>query len=135
MDVPVAANVLGTMGAIIINYRRHNATGLQPTMMMFWAWAGVPLGVYNIVSDFNVALQVQPQILAFLSLLTWIQVYYYEKHWSVMRSLTVILPIAGVMAGIEAALIFALRIGLSRGTRWPVTLMAVLAALFWHWEY
>lgn len=48
-------------------------------MMMFWAWAGVPLGVYNIVSDFNVALQVQPQILAFLSLLTWIQVYYYEK--------------------------------------------------------
>lgn len=47
-----------------------------------------------------------------------------------MRSLTVILPIAGVMAGIEAALIFALRIGLSRGTRWPVTLMAVLAALF-----
>lgn len=48
-------------------------------MMMFWAWAGVPLGVYNIVSGFNVALQVQPQILAFLSLTTWIQVYYYEK--------------------------------------------------------
>lgn len=48
-------------------------------MMMFWAWAGVPLGVYNIASGFNVALQVQPQILAFLSLTTWIQVYYYEK--------------------------------------------------------
>lgn len=64
---------------IIINYRRHNATGLQPTMMMFWAWAGVPLGVYNIVSDFNIALQIQPQLLAVLSLATWIQVYYYEK--------------------------------------------------------
>lgn len=34
------------------------------------------------------------------------------------------------MGGIEAALIFALRIGVSRGTTWPVTLMAVLAALF-----
>lgn len=48
-------------------------------MMMFWAWAGVPLGVYNIVQDFNIALRVQPQMLAFLSLTTWIQCYYYEQ--------------------------------------------------------
>lgn len=64
---------------IVINYRRHNATGLQPTMMMLWAWAGVPLGVYNIVEEFNIALRIQPQILTFLSLATWIQCYYYEK--------------------------------------------------------
>lgn len=64
---------------IIINYRRHNAVGLQPTMMMLWAWAGVPLGVYNIVKDFNVALRIQPQILTFLSLVTWIQCFYYER--------------------------------------------------------
>lgn len=53
-------------------------------MMMLWAWAGVPLGVYNIVLDFNIALQVQAQILAFLSLLTWAQVYYYE-HVSLLH--------------------------------------------------
>jgi hypothetical protein len=64
---------------IWINYRRHHATGLQPSMMMLWAWAGVPLGVYNIVQDFNVALRIQPQILTFLSLATWVQCYYYEK--------------------------------------------------------
>ena len=98
--------------------------------MMFWAWAGVPLGVYNIVSGFNIALQVQPQILAFLSLVTWIQVYYYEKRWSVPRSLAVIVPIAAVMAGIEVGLIYALRSGMSRGVDWPNTLMAALAALF-----
>ena len=63
----------------MVNYRRHNATGLQPSMMMLWAWAGVPLGVYNIVEGFNVALRVQPQILTFLSLVTWIQCYYYER--------------------------------------------------------
>lgn len=34
------------------------------------------------------------------------------------------------MAGIEVGLIYALRIGISRGTTWPITLMAVLAALF-----
>jgi hypothetical protein len=48
-------------------------------MMMLWAWAGVPLGIYNIVMDYNIALQIQPQALTFLSLVTWIQCYYYEK--------------------------------------------------------
>ena len=48
-------------------------------MMMLWAWAGVPLGVYNIVEEFNIALRIQPQILTVLSLVTWIQCYYYEK--------------------------------------------------------
>lgn len=48
-------------------------------MMMLWAWAGVPLGVYNIVEDFNIALQIQPQILTFLSLATWIQCFYYQR--------------------------------------------------------
>ncbi len=48
-------------------------------MMMLWAWAGVPLGVYNIVEDFNIALRIQPQILTLLSLITWIQCFYYEE--------------------------------------------------------
>lgn len=48
-------------------------------MMMLWAWAGVPLGVYNIVEDYNIALRIQPQILTFLSLVTWIQCFYYER--------------------------------------------------------
>lgn len=48
-------------------------------MMMLWAWAGVPLGVYNIVKEFNIALRIQPQILTLLSLITWIQCYYYES--------------------------------------------------------
>lgn len=48
-------------------------------MMLLWAAAGVPLGVYNIVEDFNVALRVQPQILTVLSLVTWSQCLYYGK--------------------------------------------------------
>ena len=98
--------------------------------MMLWAWAGVPLGVYTIVEQFNVALQIQPQMLAFLSLVTWIQCYYYEHKWSVPKALAVVLPIGCAMAGIEIGLIFALRRGKQRGVEWPVTLMAVLAAVF-----
>lgn len=98
--------------------------------MMLWAWAGVPLGVYTIVEQFNVALQIQPQMLTFLSLVTWIQCYYYEHKWSVGKALAVVVPIGCVMAGIELGLIFASRLGKRRGVEWPVTLMAVLAAVF-----
>ncbi|KAL1793961.1 hypothetical protein ACET3X_007382 [Alternaria dauci] len=138
MDVPVAANVLGTFGAvcwsiqlipqIVINYRRHNATGLQPTMMMLWAWAGVPLGVYNIAEDYNIALRIQPQILTILSLVTWIQCYYYEKSWSVVRSLAVVIPVACLMGGIQAGLIFAIEHAKAEGLHWPSILMAVASA-------
>ncbi len=48
-------------------------------MMLLWACAGVPLGVYNISKGFNIALRIQPQILSFLSLVTWSQCVYYEK--------------------------------------------------------
>lgn len=63
---------------IFINHRRHNTTGLQPSMMILWATAGVPLGVYNIVERFNIALRIQPQILTLLSLVTWMQCMYYS---------------------------------------------------------
>ncbi|KAH7091040.1 PQ loop repeat protein [Paraphoma chrysanthemicola] len=138
MDVPIAANVLGTMGAvcwsiqlipqIIINHRRHNAIGLQPTMMMLWAWAGVPLGVYNIAEDFNIALQIQPQILTCLSLVTWIQCYHYEKNWSVLRSLMVVVPVALVMGAIQAGLVIGVGHATERDIKWPAILMAVASA-------
>ncbi|WYZ38126.1 hypothetical protein EsH8_III_000040 [Colletotrichum jinshuiense] len=97
--------------------------------MMLWAWAGVPLGVYNIVEDFNVALRIQPQILTFLSLVTWIQCYYYQRNWTVLRSLAVVAPIAAVMAGIQVGLVIGLRVVKARaGVEWPMILMAVLSA-------
>ncbi|KAJ4678131.1 hypothetical protein HRR92_003558 [Exophiala dermatitidis] len=140
MDVPVAANVLGVLGAIcwsvqlipqiIINYRRHDTTGLQPTMMLLWACAGVPLGVYNIVQNFNIALRIQPQILTFLSLVTWMQCKYYGNKWPWPKSAAIMTPIAAVMGGIECGLVFALRRAKHNHVEWPVTFMAVLSACF-----
>ena len=133
------SDVFGTLGAVcwsiqlipqvILNYRRHSAAGLSPAFMISWAWAGIPLGVYNIVSGFSIALQVQPQILTALSLVTWAQCYYYERKWSICKVLVVAGTAGCVMSGIEAGLVFALRHGQEQGTTWPVTLMAVLAAL------
>lgn len=53
--------------------------GLQSTMMLLWSFAGIPLGVYTIAQDLNVALQIQPQLLTALSLITWGQCLYYKK--------------------------------------------------------
>jgi hypothetical protein len=77
-------------------------------MMMLWASAGVPLGVYNIIEDFNIALQIQPQILTFLSLLTWSQCYHYGRGWNVGKCALILTGMCTLMGGIEAGLIFAL---------------------------
>ncbi|KAH9210525.1 PQ loop repeat protein [Leptodontidium sp. 2 PMI_412] len=139
MDVPIAANVLGTIGAvcwsiqlipqIIINYRRHNTIGLQRSMMLLWACAGVPLGAYNIAGNFNVALQIQPQILTVLSLITWIQCYYYDDKWTVMKCCLFVSAIGAFFGGIETGLVFALKSGVERDRHWPVILMGVISAV------
>jgi hypothetical protein len=99
-------------------------------MMLLWACAGIPLGVYNIVEDFNVALKVQPQILTSLSLLTWIQCKYYGNKWPLTKSASIVAPVAAVMGGLEYGLVFALRRAKHNRTDWPITLMAVLSACF-----
>ena len=39
-----------------------------------WGIAGLPLGVYNVVQNLNIPLILQPQLFAFLSLVSWGQV-------------------------------------------------------------
>ncbi|KAJ5949942.1 hypothetical protein N7454_001526 [Penicillium verhagenii] len=106
MDVPVAETVLGTLGAV----------------------PGVPLGVYNIVEEFNIALRIQPQILTALSLITWGQCLYYGKGYSVTKCIAAVAPLLFVFGGIETGLVFALKEAKTHQMRWPLILMAVLSA-------
>ncbi|KAG9251535.1 PQ loop repeat protein-like protein [Emericellopsis atlantica] len=139
MDSPVAANVFGTLGAVLWslqllpqiwkNWRRHDTESLSPLFFLSWAAAGVPLGVYNVVSDYNIALQIQPQILIFLSLITWSQCQYYGKRWGLSKVTLCSLTIMSILGGIEVGLVFALRVARDRGHDWALTLMAVLAAV------
>ena len=94
-----------------------------------WAIAGIPLGVYNIVDNLNVALQVQPNILILLSLCTWSQCKYYGKGWSRKKIVASFAAIAVVFGGVEAGLVFALRVANARGQKWALTLIAIIAAL------
>ena len=119
--------------------------------MLLWAAAGVPLGVYNIVEDFNVALKIQPQMLITLSLITWAQCLYYGKVWllcpsgvtyyqgtslmagweqrySVTKCIVTVVPLLFCLGAIETGLIFALKEAKSHNLKWPLILMAVLSA-------
>lgn len=98
--------------------------------MLLWACAGIPLGVYNIVENFNIALRIQPQILTCLSLITWVQCKYYGNKWPRYKCSATVLPISAVMGGIECGLIFALRRAKHDHIEWPITFMAILSACF-----
>lgn len=89
----------------------------------------MPLGVYNIADDYNIALQVQPNILIFLSLFTWAQCQYYGKKRSFKFVILLSVAIGATLGGIEAGLVFALRVANERGQKWAATLMAVVAAV------
>lgn len=140
-DSPLAANILGTLGAVFWsiqllpqiwkNYRRHSTEGFQPSFMLLWALAGIPLGIYNIVDDQNIPLWIQPQILSALSLITWGQCYYYGRKWSLKLCISAIVGLAILLGGIETAgiLSFRLIVVKGNGVTWPLYLMASLAAV------
>lgn len=149
-----AANALSTLGAICwsiqllpqlwTNYRRQHTHGLQPTMMLLWASAGIPLGIYNITRNFPVALWIQPQILTVLSLGTWVQTRYYppgkwrdEMGWkrAVIWCLGALCLLSVIAGGVEVGIIFGLQTATKHRTEaqieyyWPVVLMGVLSAV------
>jgi hypothetical protein len=110
-------------------------------MYISWAFAGIPLGVYNLVQNLNIALQVQPHILIFLSLITWAQCKYYGDKWPLPRLIVSGVAAGSIIGGVEAGLYFALRLAKNRHIEWPLTLMAVLAAILlavgvlrYYWE-
>ncbi|THW90419.1 PQ loop repeat protein-like protein [Aureobasidium pullulans] len=139
MDNHAIATAFGILGAVLWslqlfpqiwkNWRRHSSESLSPLFFLAWAIAGIPLGVYNIVDDLNIALQIQPNILLLLSLITWSQCKHYGDGWSWTKTSIVSLLLAVIFGGIETGLVFALRLGRDRGLEWPSTLMAIVAAV------
>lgn len=98
-------------------------------MMLLWASAGIPLGAYNIAENFNLALQIQPQILTVLSLVTWAQCKYYSYEWAWQKTVRALVPVIVLMGGVEVGLIFALKKAEKDQVVWPATFLAVLAAV------
>lgn len=157
-SIPVAANVLGTIGTILLcvqlipqiwmNYRSKKTEGLPAIMMFIWATcrtpchlqqlganlfffnpAGVPFGVYAIGQNLNTPVQVQAQAFTALSLVSWAQCLHYAHNWKIWTSTVLAISTGVFYGGVEAVLILTLRPIYDRGTEWPIILIGVLASV------
>ncbi|KAK8121642.1 hypothetical protein PG984_010312 [Apiospora sp. TS-2023a] len=138
-DIPVAANVLGTIGTILwcvqlvpqiwANWRTKKTDGLPASMMFLWAACGVPFGVYAIIQNFNIPIQVQPQCFGVLSIVAWVQILMYSHNWATWKATALGVVVTLAFAGIEAALILTLRVIYERGNETPPIVVGIIASI------
>ncbi|KAI2463176.1 PQ loop repeat-domain-containing protein [Annulohypoxylon bovei var. microspora] len=136
-DIPVAANVLGTIGTILwciqtipqiwTNWRTKKTDGLPGSMMYLWALCGVPFGAYNVVQRFNYPLQVQPQAFMALCLVNWCQILLYSSKFAVWKVVLIGLANAAAFAGVEAALIVTLQPLYDAGSNTGILVVGIIA--------
>ena len=98
-------------------------------MMFLWAISAVPFGVYAIIQNFAIPIQIQPQIFCALSLFTWTQILVYNNGYTTWKASLLSTTIAVSFGGVEALLVFTLRPLYDRGIAWPLMIVGVVAAI------
>ncbi|KAK8204908.1 PQ loop repeat protein [Phyllosticta capitalensis] len=121
--------VAGIIPQIWSNWRSKDTDGFDAIFPLLWAIAAVPFGVYNIAQNFNIGVQIQPQIFCALSYICWAQCKYYNDKWSKLKTNLALLVICLLSAGIEAGLIVGLRPVYRRGNETPLTVIGIIAAI------
>ncbi|KAL1896386.1 hypothetical protein Sste5346_004771 [Sporothrix stenoceras] len=112
------------------NWRTKKTDGLPALMMFLWGVCGVPFGAYAIMQNYNIPIQVQPQVFMGLCLISWSQILIYGNGWSVKKAAAAGLALAVLFAGIEAALILALKPIYERGNEAPALAVGIIASIF-----
>ncbi|KAI9802576.1 MAG: hypothetical protein M1833_001649 [Piccolia ochrophora] len=139
------ANILGTIGTVYVssydshlvtllpqiwfNWRRKSTEGFPGIMVFLWAVAAVPFGVYNIVQNFNIPLQVQPQVFCAICLICWAQTLMYHSGWTLLKTVSINILVVLLSGGVEAVLILTLRGPYERGVSYPVQIVGIFAAI------
>lgn len=72
--------------------------------------AALPFGIYMVLQDVAIPLQVQPQIFAALSVITWCQCLHYGEKYSKLKAILVGLGTSALMGGVELFEVLALRV-------------------------
>lgn len=137
-EIPIAANVLGTIGTVLwsiqlipqawTNWRRKTTEGLPAIMMFLWAISGVPFGIYAVVQNFNIPIQVQPHAFIFCCLINWGQTLLYSHQWPLWKVMATTTGTAVIFIGVEVALILTIRPIYGAGNETPVLVIGVAAA-------
>lgn len=138
-SIPVAANILGTIGTVFwciqlvpqiwYNWKQKKTDGLPGLMIFLWAISAVPFGVYAIVQNFNIPIQIQPQVFCALALVSWVQILIYNNKWTTLKASFVGTAFGVVFGGVEALLILTLRPLYDRQVAWPIMIVGIAAAI------
>lgn len=134
-----AENALGTLGTvcwtiqlvpqIYKTWREKSTKGLSPWLVLIWGLTSIFLGVYAIVQKLSAALIVQPQLFGTLALISWGQCQYYDNHWSVKRSVLAVVSIVGLIGGLQAGMVFAVRPSYEHGNHRGVNFFGVFTSV------
>jgi len=135
----VAQNVFGTMGTVCWciqlipqawkSWREKSTYGLSPYLMLIWALAALPLGVYNVAQNINIPLMVQPQLFGLLACTCWVQCFYYDQHFSKTRTLSIFFGFLILFGALEVGFVYAVRHGLAQGNDRPLQFFGVMTAI------
>ncbi|ODV83316.1 hypothetical protein CANARDRAFT_177793 [[Candida] arabinofermentans NRRL YB-2248] len=139
-NVNTIANVLSTIGTVLwcvqlspqiyFLWKRKDATGFPPIFMFLWCASGSPFGVYFIVSDSYLPMQIQPQLFMFLCSIAWIQAMYYPPY-SIPKKR--IFLYAFLFYSISLAIELGFGIPLKKvykdGTTWPSLVFGIIASI------
>lgn len=120
---------------------------------------GVPFGVYAIIQNFNIPIQVQPQCFGVLSIVAWVQILMYSQYvaphtspthqapmarrdyiadaqvfltnsnWATWKATALGIVVTLAFAGIEAVLILTLRVIYERGNETPPIVVGIIASI------
>ncbi|MCJ1473082.1 hypothetical protein MMC13_001732 [Lambiella insularis] len=137
--IPVAANVLGTIGTVCwsiqlipqiwTNWKSKSTEGLPGATMLLWAISAVPFGTYAIVQNFNIPIQIQPHIFCALAMVNWAQILIYNNAWRIWTASLLSFGITALFAGLEAILIVTLRGPTIAGDTNPMTVVGIIASI------
>ena len=122
-SIPPVATILGTVSTVLWcvqlipqiwqNWRRKSTEGVPSWMMFLWALCAPPYGVYAIVQDFNIPVQMQPQIFTFLTLIAWSQTLIYSHRWATWKATAAGIGVGALLGGIEVMLVFCFRVSIA----------------------
>ncbi|SJM82232.1 uncharacterized protein ZBIST_0380 [Zygosaccharomyces bailii] len=135
-----ASTALATIGTVCwciqlipqiwYNWRRKDCTGLPAIMMLLWVVSGIPFGIYFIISDGDLALQVQPHLFMFFCSISFVQTCYYPPiKMSRKRILMIVFGLIASDVGLEVGFILWLRPVYRKGTHWPALIFGVIATV------
>ncbi|MCJ1247576.1 hypothetical protein MMC30_004791 [Trapelia coarctata] len=132
------------------NWKKKDTEGLPAMMMFLWVacpspfinyqvlsknyrthiFAGaVPFGVYAVVQNFNIPIQIQPQVFCVLALVSWAQILTYSHKWKPWKATVAAVALGSLCGGLEVLLILTLRGPYDRGVTWPMILVGVVGAV------